>query len=103
MSNNLDIRTLSLEEAWNTFKTEIGMTEKEYRQARFGVSIRFDINDYLKGRIAIKSKTGKAFIKGSSYNLEEFETELEKRERVIKEWLLENFGDKEVATPRGMT
>lgn len=103
MTNDLDIRTLSLEEAWQTFKTEIQMDEAEYRLARFGCDIRFDINDYLKGRIAIKGKVGKAFIRGCAYMLEDFETELENRERVIKEWLLDNFGDKEIATPRGMT
>lgn len=102
MTTDMDIRTLSLQEAWNTFKTEIEMTEKEYKEARFGVTIKFDINDYLKNRIAIKGKVGKAFIRGKSHSLEDFETELEKRERIIKDWLLENFGDIEIATPRGI-
>lgn len=102
MTNDTEIRTMALEQAWNTMKTEIEMTEREYKQARFGINIIFDINDYLKGRITIKAKTGKAFIRGKAHRLEEFETELEQRERIIKGWLLDNFGDEEVATPRGI-
>lgn len=102
MTQDLDIRTLNIEEAWNTFKTEIKTHETEYKQARFGIKIKFDINDYLKGRITIKAKTGKAYIRGGAYELEDFETELELRERIIKNWLIENFGDEEIATPRGI-
>lgn len=93
---------MNFEESWNYFKTEINMTDTEYKKARFGINIRFDLNDYLKGRINIKSKSGKALIKGKSHDLEEFETEIEKRERLIKKWLLENCQEKEVAKPRGM-
>lgn len=100
--NPQEIRQMNLQEAWNTFKTEAEMTDKEYIEARFGKNITFDINDYLKGRINIKSKVGKALIKGTAYDLEEFETELEIRERTIKDWLIKNFGDEEVALPRGM-
>lgn len=99
---DLEIRQMNFEEAWNTFKTEIQMMQPEYQKARFGLGIRFDINDYLKGRITIKAKTGKAFIRGKSFELEEFETELEKRERIIKDWLLETFKEEEIATAQGI-
>lgn len=103
MGVDLDIRTLDLREAWNFFKTEIETTHEEYRKARFGIRVKFDINDYLKGRIIIKSKKGVAHIRGKMYDLEKFETELEERERTIKTWLLDNFGEEDIVTPRGIS
>lgn len=93
---------MDFSEAWNVFKTESEMASDEYRQARFGVKILFDINDYLKGRISIKSKTGQAYIRGRTHKLEDFETELEVRERIIKGWLLDNYGEEDVVNPRGV-
>lgn len=102
MSTDLDIRSMEFTEAWNMLKTEISMNEATYKKVRFGITIKFDINDYIKGRITIKSKTGKAFIRGEAYELDEFETELEHREREMKNWLLENMTQEEIATPRGI-
>lgn len=101
MSNqDLDILTLGLPEAWNMYKI-MADHDEEYRKARFGVKIKFDINDYLKGRIMTKPKTGKALIRGKTCQLEDFETELEKREKIIKEWLVENYTEEELVKPRG--
>lgn len=99
MNADLDILTLGLPEAWNMYKI---MTEhdEEYRKARFGIKIKFDINDYLKGRILIKPKTGKALVRGKTFILEDFETELEEREKVVKDWLLENYTEEELIKPR---
>lgn len=102
LTNDLDIRTLDLREAWNFFKTEIAMEDETYRKARFGIKVKFDINDYLKGRIPVKAKTGKALVRGQAHKLEDFETELEVRERIIKDWLLQNFGEEELVSPRGI-
>lgn len=98
--SDLDLRTLDFNEAWNTFKTEAEMNTDEYRKARFGIRIKFDINDYLKGRLVIKAKKRNVYIKGCVYDLEEFETELEMRERKIKKWLIENLGDDDIVKPR---
>ena len=78
MNEQLDILTLGIAEAWSMFKI-MGRGTESYRKARFGKEIKFDINDYIKGRIQIKAKTGKALVRGKQYNLEDFETELELR------------------------
>lgn len=65
------------------------------------MKIKFDINDYLKGRIITKPKVGKALIRGKTCKLEDFETELEEREKVIKDWLVENYQEEDIAKPRG--
>lgn len=100
MNQDLDILTLGLPEAWNMYKI-MSDRDEDYRKARFGIDIKFDINDYLKGRILTKPKTGKALIRGKTCSLEEFETELEEREKVIKSWLLENYTEDELIAPRG--
>ena len=97
--NDIDILTLGLSEAWNMYKI-MCEHDNEYKKARFGMNIKFDINDYLKGRIITKPKTGKALIRGKAYHLEEFETELETREKVIKDWLVENYSEEELFSPR---
>ena len=99
-TNDLDILTLGLAEAWNMYKI-MADHNQEYRKARFGVNIKFDINDYLKGRILTKPKTGKALIRGKTCKLEDFETELEEREKIIKDWLVENYTEEDIATARG--
>lgn len=102
MSNEDEIRTMNLEETWNMFKTMIEMNTKDYVTARFGKRIRFDINDYIKGKITEKRKVGKTIIKGKVYSSEEFETELEERERTMKNYIIKETKTQEVATPRGI-
>lgn len=100
MSDNIDIRTMDFDECWNFFKTEIDMKDMIYRQVRFGNKLFFDINDYLKGRLQMKPKIGKVIIRGMVFDLGDFETELEVRERMMKNWLLENYGEKDIASAR---
>lgn len=100
MNQDLDILTLGLPEAWNMYKI-MADHDQSYREARFGIRIKFDINDYLKGRILTKPKTGKALIRGHTCKLEDFETELEAREKIIKEWLVENYTEEDLISPRG--
>lgn len=100
MNQDLDILTLGLNEAWNMYKI-MASHDNSYKMARFGVNIKFDINDYLKGRIQTKPKSGRALIRGQTCKLEDFETELEEREKVVKEWLLENYQEEELTAPRG--
>lgn len=101
-TQNLDIMTLPLEEAWNVIKV-LNCDPKTYSKARFGEFIKFDINDYIKNRILIKAKSNIAIIKGKPYNLTDFETELEKREQVIKNWLNANYGKTPLSSPRALT
>lgn len=93
----MDIRTLTLDEAWEIFKTDIERNNIIYKKVRFGISIAFDINLYFKGFIIIKGKSGKVFIGNQTYTAIELFTELERRERIMKKWLLENFGEQEIA------
>ena len=102
MSTEIEFKTMSFNDAWNFFKTEIEMSSVEYQNARFGMFIMFDINDYINGHINVKAKTGKVYIRGKTYKTEDFYTEIEYREREIKAWLIDNFAQDEVAIPRGM-
>lgn len=105
MSSNLDYLQLGLEECWNIFKSEGDLQETEYKQLyhliRHGIGIKFDINIYLNGHIIIKPKTGKVFIRGHIYSSESLYTELEKRERLIKGWLIENLTNPGIVSKGG--
>ena len=101
MGERVDILTLGIEEAWNMYK---GVQEEDpnYAKIRFGISIPFDINDYLKGRMVIKGKIGKVIIRGIQQDLVDFETELELREKLIKAYLEEVMIGKEIKEPRSL-
>lgn len=103
MTKDLDILTMEFQDCWNVFKTQIGMADKTYLDARFGISLKFDIYDYLSGNILIRGRAGKVQIRGlGTFKLTDFRTELEMRERLMKEFLIEELGNEEVATPRGL-
>lgn len=93
----LDVRELSIEQAWHVFITEIDTQSREYQQARFGHRLKFDIYETFKGYFTIKPKTGKIYIRTKAYRLEDFHTEMEIREKQIKRWILENMGEEEIA------
>lgn len=99
MTNKIDVYTLDMNEAWSMFKI-ICTEKKTYNKVRYGLNIQFDINDYIKGRINIKRKRGLAIIQGKAYNIISFETELENREKQMKEWLISEWLEEEIVTGR---
>ena len=101
-SNDMEIRKMSLEETWQMFKSEVDIHSKIYEKIRFGVEVKFDINDYFANWFNVKPKTGTFFIRGEARKSENVFTELEIREKAMKQWLLENFGDDDFVSPRGM-
>lgn len=100
---DIEIAQLTLEEAWGVYKTECELGSKEYHKIRFGINLKFDINDHFRNIFPRKTKTGLIMIKGQWYATEDYYTELELRERVLKDWLQTNMGREEVAKPWGMT
>ena len=103
MTRDLDILGMEFNECWNIFKTQIEREDPIYEKVRFGISIKFDIYDYLKNYIIIRGMAGKVAIRNKgSFNLTDFNTELEIRENEMKAYLLETLGTEDVATPRGM-
>ena len=99
MDKGLEILTLGIKEAWNVYKIKID-NDEDYRKVRFGIKIKFDLNDYLKNRIVMKSKIGKVIVRGNTHNLTDFDTELEEREKIMKVWLENEMGDDDIISPR---
>lgn len=100
MSETLDILTLSFRQAWDLFIL-ISNRDETYRKARFGINLKFDIYDYFNNRMVMKYKTGIALIMGKPFKIEDIETEREQREKLVKEWLLENYVEDDFYSPRG--
>lgn len=93
MSQEQDVRTLALEQAYEMFISEgdDGPSYNDvYQEARYGITLKFDIYEHLQGHIQVRNKTGKVFIRGKAYDSDEFYTELEQRNKVIKAWLEEH-------------
>lgn len=101
MNNNIDILTLSLEEAWEMFiMLNSNTSSNEYTKARWGVKIMFDIYEHLNGAILQKMKVGKVHIKGKAYESSDFHSELEIRKKIIKNWLVENTSEEGIYRAR---
>lgn len=99
-----DSRTLNVKEAFLTLTQYMTETEEypdleeTYNKARFGIQLKFDIYDYINEMVKMKEKTGKILYRGRTINISDFWTELEKRNILIKKWLIENTEDQGVIT-----
>lgn len=90
MQDELDIPTLTTKQAWEMFLAEGGKEEQElYKEVRYGINIKFDIHYYIEDYLIMKPKAGAIIIKGKSYKLEEYWSEMEDRTIRMKEWLME--------------
>ena len=90
---SIDIDTMHIPEAYELYSSKAGQKDKHYNSIRFGVMKKFDIYDYMNGIIKMKSKKGVAIIRNRMIKLEDLHTELEERNRLIKEWLNTNLDD----------
>ena len=98
---NMEIITMSLKEAWELFKIIRNEDDTDtYKKIRYGIDELFDINDYLKGRMIIKPKSGVALLRGKPMSLGTIDTELEKREKLMKQYINDNTQDVQITRPR---
>lgn len=97
-----DFRTLDLKELYNIFVLEMD-DEKEgdreaYNEVRYGVNLKFDIYDFFNGVVKVKEKTGVAIYKRKLWKLDKLWTELEKRRKIIYNWVTDQ--EEEIMKPR---
>lgn len=91
---------LSLQEAWTLYKIkkrdmieEEITNETEYKTARFGKNIMFEIDEYLMDSPVFRKRPKAKCINiyGQEYTLEDFRTELETREEIIRGALIDYY------------
>ena len=93
-----DIATMTFKEAYKILIQSINAKDDSkniYQQARYGTQngITFDIYDYWDGYMKIKPKTGKVIHHNKTHSLTNIRTEIERREKVIKDWLIKEYAD----------
>lgn len=94
--NQIDlIMTKSLEEKYKLFRmleNEYPEWQKEYNRVRYGVNLKFDINFiWQKQKMVYAAQNGKMMvINNTKVRLEDYNTEVEDREKIIDEALLNN-------------
>lgn len=89
-----NIKTMGIKELYPMFALEVQQLENAeeiYKQVRFGITVPFDVYDYLYDIITVKGKTGKALYRGKTIKLRQIWTELEMRNNLMKEFLIENM------------
>lgn len=101
----VEIAKLSLQEAYNIFKIVVDPTLKQAQQVRFGSVIKFDLDSFFNRTLflAINTKKAKARINNKVYSLERFNTELNTREKMIKDYLLSNTDKIKLFNARDIT
>lgn len=107
-----DISQLDIKEAFMMLQTYLDEEEdldengekkyeelkETYNKARYGITIKFDLYDYLNGVMQMKSKIGKIIVRSKKnkmelYDISDFWTELEQRTIIMKRWLKNNTED----------
>ncbi len=94
------IRDMGMEKAYNWLLDE-EVDERTYEAVRFGVNLKFDINEYLEGWIVPKPKSRLVVIAGKLYKSKDFFTEIENRKRMAKAFLLQEYSEKNPVKVRG--
>ena len=97
------IMEMDLVQAYNWITTMTDAPKGVLKTARWGkLRPKIDIHDYIHGNLRTKWKKGKILYKGKAYNSEDFWTDMEDRQRIIKEWLIGYYDDGYIAMPRGL-
>ena len=99
------IREMGIKEAYNFLVSEEDVPKNIMKRARYGwLMPSVDIWDYLRENsgITLRKKTGKARYRGKTYTMGDIYTDMEKRLRLIKKYLLETYVGKgdDYAKPR---
>lgn len=101
--NPEEVLTWDIEKLWNTTKQLVNEQKykKELHQIKFGINIEFPIHYIIYEWFELHPVSKKATIKGyGKYKLQPFIDEVEQREELMREIILENIGKEEIATPR---
>lgn len=98
-----EILSKSNEELWNWYSSEVDMEGEEFSKVRKGVDITFDIINYFDGfNINIKERAGVVLFGTKIVRKEDVDTELIKRRRIMCRYLIETYGKRSIASPRGV-
>lgn len=82
---------LTAYKAYTVLKLDEPELTKDYNKVRFGIKLRFDINNILTENYYIKGKAGTIWVEGNKYPLKDFYTEMEEREALIKKAILDSL------------
>lgn len=86
------IRGMGLKEAYNFITSHQDLPSNIHEQVRFGfLQPRIDIYDYLNSTLLMKGKTGEVVYRGHAFTLEVVYTDMEKRQKIMKEWLIDKY------------
>lgn len=101
----LQIAKLPLKDAYKLFITFMTEDDKSvYNIVRFGENghLVFDLYDYFKGDMKLKNKKGLILYRGRAYNSKLLYTELERREILLKNYIIKNMSKQISSLPRDL-
>ena len=75
-------------------KDKDGM-EETYQQARNGIKEKFDIEDLFGNKFTKKIKAGTVTIKNKRMKIDDFRTEIEKREDIMKTTIIKEINKRQ--------
>lgn len=87
----LDMNFEQLYALYKTLSIDYPKLKINYHKIRFGIKISFDIHDHFEQNIKIKLKKNIVSIGGKICNLTEYRTEIEDRESLCRQQILENI------------
>lgn len=71
--------------------------KEDYDKIRFGISISFELQDYFDSQFRKKPKDKQIVLYNETFNLQDFRTEIEEREKLLRGTLLKFYAiDKDI-------
>lgn len=102
--NPEDVIMWSTRKLWNMFEIIVNKEkgyEKQKQQVKFGINLEFPIHYITQEWYELYPASKKASIKGyGKFPLQEFMDEIEQREEIMKEIIIENIEKEEITSPR---
>lgn len=91
------------EQVWSYFDSLVENDNPIYAKARFGIGLLFDVKQVIEGFNInyLKERKNVIIINNKEINISDYYTEMSLRRKLMINYLLENFGKKSIAKPRG--
>lgn len=101
--DEIEIIKLNMQEAYkllNIITIENPNIKTQYEKIRNGIKLKFDIYNIFTENYTIKTKDNKIIMNKQNYKLNEFYTEIEKREALIKKIIIKSIKDTDIFEER---
>jgi len=95
-----EILQLPEKEKYELFVLDKQEIPEQYQKVRYGINVKFDYYEHLKGNLRTIPKTNMVKWRGRQFSLTDYYTEIEDRNAIITQHLIDKYIQNEIFKPR---